>query len=230
MHHRRVILVVLMLLLSGCSGVFGTNSGSPTATTTSPTSVAESTETDSEPTPEQTTTESSSAPGTFFTESSATGEILVQVSDLPSGYVLDGESIETRGDVDNETAETFKTEGIVRLHDRVYLRDDSDTDGATYVLVSAVVFESNGEAADYLQSFTTSLEANGTAETIDIGEDGSAEKIRFVNERGLQNVVVVSRVGNLVFYTVTSDSEQYYESQARELFITMYVDAEERAE
>ncbi len=222
MHSGRVILVVLMLLLSGCSGVLDANTASPTETTSSVTTTQQTSETDTE--------KQSSSSETAFSEQSATGEMLIEISQLPSGYVLDGESIETRSEVENETAEMFQERGMTRLHDRVYLRDDSETDGAGLVLVSAAVFESNGDATDYLNSFTNSIEANGTAETIDIGENGSAQKVRFTNDRGLQNVVIIARVGNMVFYIVSSDSERYYDSQARELFITMYADAEQRAD
>jgi len=156
----------------------------------------------------------------------STGEILLQTSQLPNGYVLDGKTIKNRSTVENKTAEQFSERGILKQHERVYFQLDSDSNGPNLVLVSATVFESNDQATDYTESFIDSLESDGTPERITFGEGKSAQSIQFTNDQGLKNVVLISRIDNLVLYITSSDPEQYYTEQTRDLFIAMYSNAE----
>ncbi|GAA0262238.1 hypothetical protein GCM10009000_093290 [Halobacterium noricense] len=163
---------------------------------------------------------------TTFTESTATGEILLQSSELPSGYLLDGETEETRRTVENATAETFAERNIIKLHERAYARSGTDVNGPELILFSTTIFESPEAATEYIESVIDSLAANGTVNTVEYGNAITAQRIQFTNENGYRTVVTVARIDNLVMYIAGSDPNQYYTNNTLDQFITMYRDAE----
>jgi hypothetical protein len=219
-----VLTVVILVALAGCGGIFGSES---------PSTDERPSEIETSPTSPSTTASEDTTPGVSesqsFTVSSAVGEFLVRTSELPAGYVLDSKRLTTQPNASNESAAQFDEYNIQKLHERVFFRADEDITGSQLILSSALVFQSNQSAKEYVSTFSGSLREEATANSVTIGEGISAQQIRFKNERGLQNVVVIGRIDNLVVYITSSDPNTYYPDQTRSLFVNVYAEAQQQA-
>ncbi|WP_254273021.1 hypothetical protein [Haloarcula marina] len=229
---RIVTLLVVLLLLSGCSQLFEQSSGEtnipttdrPDRTTTAtddsdqlgPTEPTreEGESTSSDATPSTATTDTTFSPDNIDTE-----RMQVSLSELPDEFSVVGDTLDRREQATGETYVRMEERGVQLLHERAF-SGEGDTRTA-YVFASVAVYDAEADAAGWLQTHLEQIDENGgTVQTRDVTQSETATAVRFQNDRGLRTVGLYQRHSNVVFYVAVSGDE-YDDEMVERLFVTM---------
>ena len=200
-----LLLIGVLLVSAGCSGlgIFGEDMGNTTTTTDSysPTP-APSNETD--PT---------------YGMNTNTGEIVLRLSDLPSGY-------EFRGEVNKSPSENLSKKGITKIHKRSFSYNSTNKSGYPSIIISStIIYENQHTASGKFQETVENLLANNASvETEEIISGSTATIAKFSNQRGGKVTLIYSQKENMGFYVVSLTKSSYQTDQTKEFYIKMLVD------
>jgi hypothetical protein len=168
------------------------------------------------------TAEASQTP---YSSSAATGEIVLRLSDLPSGYEFGG-GVNQSQDANTETGDQLESQGILRQHQRSFRYNGTDTTQYPAILLSSVVVYENTEIANqqFQQAVANLTTQNATAETREVVSGSTATVVTFRNQRDGYVVLVYSQSQNLGFYVATLSGDGYRKEFTVEQYVKMLVD------
>lgn len=225
MRTRTLLVVGLAVALAGCSGFLSPDSSPATPTPAEPTSVV------STPTPtpaEPTSVAPTPTPGvTSDTTTSAVtlSEVPLYTSDLPSPYESRGELELSRENATGADADRFEQRDLTYIVERTHIAPDGDNTQPEIIFSSALRYRSSSAAATDLDSIVAGLRDSGaTVSERAITDTMTATVLTFENDRGYQNTAYYGRVGDVVFYVVTSDADRHHDERTEELFTEMLLD------
>lgn len=209
-----LIGLVLMILVAGCGGLSGDQpSVENTDTNTESSSDTQSNSSTS------TNTQSETQDTTQFTPDSPIESFLISESELPDHYALDNERTLNESTVTDGTKDQFDQYNMQLLKDKSFFKLESEADGSRVIVSTVVIFDSNPDAEEYKNVFIDETTGITSQTTVNLADSRSAQQIQFENQNGLQNVVYITRINNMVLYTTSSDPESYHPEQTRSLFI-----------
>ncbi|MBO4247368.1 hypothetical protein IL252_05970 [Halomicrobium sp. IBSBa] len=244
---RIVTLLVVLLVLSGCSQLGGQP---PTATETETPDIDRSDQTLTATAPQDGASSTASTPATATdapassgpgveetstgpapTESTGTARpaanvdtetIQLTLSELPDGFSIAGDTVQHRDQATGETYTQMVDRGVQVLHERAFSAEDGSQQ--TYVFASVAVYDTGADASGWLDSHLGQIEnSGGTVSERDVAQSATATAARFQNDQGLRTVGLYQRQQNVVFYVAVSGDE-YDDETAEELFVAMLDD------
>jgi hypothetical protein len=162
---------------------------------------------------------------TPYSSTAATGEIVLRLSDLPSGYEFGG-GVNQSQDANTDTGDQLESQGILRQHQRSFRYNGTETTQYPAILLSSVVVYENTDVADqqFQQAVANLTTQNATAETREVVSGSTATVVTFQNERDGYVVLVYSQTRNLGFYVATLSGDGYREEFTVEQYVKMLVD------
>jgi len=138
-------------------------------------------------------------------------------SDLPSGYVLNGEEKVITAEMHSDRKEELSDLGIRLLHERSFIREEGSNEEPNNIFSSIVIYESESDLERGRNELRGLVESeNGSIETHSIGniEEGF---IGLYNTGDVSHVLAYSSIDHIEQYLIVSDSDQHYETEAMRL-------------
>lgn len=240
MKRRKFALAILSassIPLAGCSGLNPLNSDSdeenenqgPTETepdTSNENSEGADNESDTDNSEDESDNSDtdSEATGTSFDSETATGDILLRVSDLSGGYEYSGEEQIITEELESEEQEQYTSQNIVRQHSRSFRQSDGSS-GPEIVYAEAAIYETTDDVSSQLtETESTFQNRSAEVETIELSTGVTALKIAYESDRGLQNTLIYYQQKNLLLLLIVSGVDEFYSERARELIVKMVSD------
>ncbi|WP_254278918.1 hypothetical protein [Haloarcula marina] len=218
------VLVTLLVLTAGCSGLFG-----DAADVTNPAPTATNTGTDFATTTAQRDTERRSGTSTpTTTETTPTRDAeesarrtLLSLAEIDSRYNLTGERYLYRSNASETVAASLAEQQILFQFERTFQIGGVESRPRT-IFTSISRYESSQAASAARSDLVAQIrEGDGDVSTISVLGEFEATQLRFENSRGLTSTLIVSQSGPVTFYVVTADTERYYPEYTRTVFIEM---------
>lgn len=197
------MIVAVVVLLAGCPQLDGGSDGSPD---------------DIESADPETSSEE-------LTESFSTGEVLVNLREIPALLNSTGERLQVKSELSDAARDSLESRGMLRFHERSFTHSVQESSTPEIVISTAVVYESEAVATEQLDAtFQNYSRAGANVSSTAFGSDVSATRVQFENDRGLMTVGYFYRSESLVFHTLVADTDAFHDEVAREIFIEMYSD------
>lgn len=206
------LLVSGMLILAGCGSLPVINNQDQTSTPV--------------PQPEANSNSDPSADTrTPYDMSVNTGEIVLRLSDLPSGYEFGGETNQSQTS-EGDTGTQLREQSILRQHQRSFRYNGTDTSQYPPILISSVIIYEDTNAAEnqFQQAVANLTTGNATAENREVVSGSTATVVKFRNQRDGYVVLVYSQNQNMGFYIATLSANRYREEFTVDQYIKMLVD------
>ncbi len=210
------VCVATMLLLSGCSGIFGSQSGPSGAETPTASPTGADVET---PVRDDGTSEDASATATVADETAERdiATVLLDRGDISADYVLIGELHRTG----ENRSEDMIDRSVSEWHRRTFQRNES-ADGPLLVTSSARRYETADDAQAGLQRRADlSAELNASVRRTTPSSGTEITVVTFRSDSGTYGVTALYRTDEVLLTVQTFGTNRYHEATTEELLLKM---------
>lgn len=208
---------------AGCNGVLNSsgNDAPPTSANTETVTVTEDTSTATPTSQENGETEDEPEEQDLSGLESQASTILLDLSDIGTGYDLGGERFLTRTNASEDGSPQLREEEALLRFERSFSLRETDSDRPSIVLSSVTIYENESTARRGYESLTSTISSQATSEEITILNEYVVNEYQFENSQGAKNTLIIRQSGQAVYYVVTSDRSSTYSEYTQQLFRTM---------
>lgn len=203
------VCVVLLLLLSGCSGLFGGSQATPSE-------IAGTSSTSG--------TTKQGASGADLQQLSAS--IILTLPEVGTEYNRTGERVVVQSTAPEDLQSQLEDDGVQAVHERSFERDENSNEIPAVLFAAVTIYESEETAASGLAERIGSVSSGpASEENVTVLGNAHATRVQFESSNGAQNTLLAGRVSNIEIYVVTSDPEREFSEFTKSLYSEMLQDA-----